>query len=95
MARKSEILSTEDRRGKFGDARPAFTVHRFKRTIPVMLNEEMAAELVSVLDFYADSHANIPPHLYTIRRQIQEALAQHPPGIGEKPAVLAPGRAAS
>ena len=85
-------MSDPNRRGVFGSAKPAFTVHRFKRTICVMLNEEMAEELAGVLESFEDTHTKVPPFMYEFNTQLQEALDQPPPDKGQKPDVLAPGR---
>lgn len=82
----------DDRRGQFGGAKPAFTCHRFKRTIVLVLNEEMGEELNSVLTANEEAAGKVAPFLYEFTSQLQEALDQPPPVQGEKPAVLAPGR---
>lgn len=81
-----------DRRGQYGAARPAFTVHRFKRTITINVNEEMAEELNAILEGHEARQERIPPFLYEFTTQLQEALDQQPPAKGEKPDMLAPGR---
>ncbi len=87
-----------DRRGVHGAARPAFTVHRFKRTICLLLNEEMAEEINTLLVANEQRLENapglkrVPPFLYEFTTQLQEALDQPPPAKGEKPETLAPGR---
>jgi hypothetical protein len=81
-----------ERRGQFGMARPAFTVHRFKRTIIAALNEEMAEKLNEVLEENERLKGTVTPCLYEFATQLQEALDQPPPSKGEKPEVLAPGR---
>lgn len=81
------------RRGVYGSAKPAFTVHRFKRTIILALNEEMAETLNGVLTAHEEANGGkVPPHLYEFTTQVQEALDQPPPDAGQKPAKLAPGR---
>lgn len=91
-----EIVSTQDRRGQFGSARPAFTVHRFKRTITINVNEEMADELSNVLHdneiALKDSGKDIPPFMFEFLSQLNQAIDQAPPAQGEKPAMLAPNR---
>lgn len=90
------MAETENRRGVFGGAKPAFTVHRFKRTITINLNEEMAEELQQVLranEKLAEAqNAKVARHLFEFNTQLQEAIDQPPPALGEKPNVLAPGR---
>jgi hypothetical protein len=81
-----------DRTGQYGAAKPAFTVHRFKRTITINLNEEMAEELNTVLENNEAKVERVPPFLYEFATQLQEALDQPPPSKGEKPNTLAPGR---
>lgn len=85
-----------DRRGVFGGAKPAFSVSRFKRVIPLMLNEEMAEELLGILEANEQAVSNegrqVARHLFELRKQLGEALYQPPPEQGTKPAVLAPGR---
>jgi hypothetical protein len=81
-----------DRRGVHGAARPAFTVHRFKRTITINVNEEMAEELGRVLDANESRQDRVPPFMHEFLTQVYEALDQRPPAQGEKPATLAPGR---
>ena len=85
-------LQTENRRGQYGAANPAFTVHRFKRTITINCNEEMAEALNNVLEANEARQGNVPPFLYEFTTQLQEALDQPPPAKGEKPNTLAPGR---
>ena len=84
---------TNDRRGAYGAARPAFTVHRFKRSIVLMLNEEMAEELNEVLlaneDSVQGSGQQIAPHLYEFASQLQDSLDQPVPIKGEKPVMKA------
>lgn len=81
-----------DRRGKYGSANPAFTVHRFKRSIVIVVNEEMAEELNDVLMDNEQSKGQVASYLYEFASQLQDALDQPPPNKGEKPLVLAPGR---
>lgn len=87
---------SNDRRGVFGGAKPAFSVSRFKRVLPLMLNEEMAAELLGILEAnekaVVDNGGQVARHLFELRKQIGEALYQPVPEQGTKPAVLAPGR---
>lgn len=82
--------------GQYGKARPAFTVHRFKRTIPVMMNEEMADAVLGVLEDNENrlkaEGKQVPPFLFEFANQLDDALNQKPPALGEKPEVLAPGR---
>ncbi len=85
-------FETTDRRGTFGSAKPAFTVHRFKRTITINVNEEMAEELNAILLCNEDGAGKVAPYLYEFATQLQEALDQPPPAKGEKPSTLAPGR---
>lgn len=84
--------NNDNRRGVYGAAKPAFTVHRFKRTITINVNEEMAEELNAILERNEEASKSVPPFLYEFTTQLQEALDQPPPEKGEKPAVLAPGR---
>lgn len=88
----SNIVSTETRQGVYGSARPAFTVHRFKRTIILCLNEEMAEELNAVLLRNEEQQKTVPPFLFEFTNQLEQALDQPPPVKGEKPDTLAPGR---
>lgn len=81
-----------DRRGVHGAAKPAFTVHRFKRTITVNLNEEMAEELARILEANEVRSGGVPNFLHEFTTQMYEALDQRPPAQGEKPVTLAPGR---
>lgn len=89
-------MSEKDRRGVFGGAKPAYTVHRFKRTICLMLNEEMADELSRLLtaneNDAKDAGQKVEPFLFQFNTQLQDAIDQPPPEKGEKPSVLAPGR---
>ncbi len=87
---------SESRQGVFGAAKPAYTVHRFKRTIVIIANEEMAAELETILhaneNAVKDEGGTVERHLYEFANQITDALDQQPPPKGEKPEVLAPGK---
>jgi hypothetical protein len=83
---------SDNRRGHFGQAKPAFTVHRFKRTITINLNEEMADEVLGILEAHEDAHKAVPSHIWEFTTQLGEALDQPPPSKGEKPEILAPGR---
>ena len=84
---------SEERRGQFGLAKPAFSVHRFKRVLAIMLNEEMAETLVGILKKNEElSGEKVPSFLYEFNSQLIDALEQPPPAKGEKPEVLAPGR---
>ena len=82
----------EDRRGVFGAAKPAFGVMRFKRTITVNLNEEMADELRGILydkECEAEKEGRkVPSHFYEFNTQLIKALDQKPPAKGEKPCPL-------
>jgi hypothetical protein len=86
-------MQPTDRRGQYGLAQPAFTIHRFKRTLILALNEEMAEELNGILlDNEKRLKGPTPSYLYEFTTQLQEALDQPPPQKGEKPNTLAPGR---
>ena len=87
-------MATElgERRGIYGGAKPAFSVHRFKRTITINLNEEMAEELNRILVKHEEKEGGVPPFMFEFTTQVQEALDQPPPDAGQKPEKLAPGR---
>ena len=89
-------MVVESRVGKYGAAKPAHSCFRFKRTILLTMNEEMAEELFGLLEHNEDlveaEGGRVAQHLFTLANHLQEALDQEPPAIGEKPAVLAPGR---
>jgi len=83
------MSENQNRRGVFGGAKPAFTVQRFKRTILVALNEEMADELHQVLlvneSAVLDGGDTVADYLYEFNTQLRDALKQQPPARGEKP----------
>ena len=80
----------------FGNRKPAFSVSRFKRTLPVMLNEEMAQELIAVLEsnekIVKDYGGSVAAHLLEFKRQLHKALHVPAPVHGTKTASLTPSK---
>ena len=96
MPNENIVSTNQDRRGQFGSARPAFTVHRFKRTITINVNEEMADELSRILRqnerVQIDKGDEIPAYMFEFLTQLNQSIDQKPPAHGEKPEMLAPNR---
>jgi len=66
--------------------RPAFTIHRFKQTITINLNPEMATELAEVLvqnEEGCEALGNeVPKFLFAFLTQLENALEQK---VGDPP----------
>lgn len=69
----------QQRTRNFGQQNPAFQVHRFKRTILVVMNEEEAESLEQFLA----RQPELPPHLYALRERLTGRLDQQSPAASE------------
>jgi len=59
--------------------KPAFHLHRFKKTLCITMNEEMGNELSDVLGENEERQKQVPPYLYEFLSQLNRALDQKAP----------------
>lgn len=72
-------MSSQNDSGREGqqskaDAKPAFTVHRHGRCFTIVLNENMARQVVAVLERNEATFGPVFAHLYEFTTQLQEIL---------------------